>query len=853
MTLPAVSFVACLSIAASSAFVAEPSPTAGAVAAERGDVAVRRVFEGCVVEPEGAPAIGALVVSSAGGEAVADHGGRYRLEVAVPRDARSVELFAVSAVGDDRTTRARVALADRPRVSTVATLRLAQKPRCEPRWLPTFGAQPGMDAAVATMVRFDDGSGPALYAGGNFETAGGVVANHVARWDGKRWSKLQGGTNGSVRALVVFDDGGGPALYAGGDFTNAGGVEASHIARWNGASWTTLGAGTNHNVRALAVFDDGGGPALYAGGLFTSAGGGAASRVAKWNGSSWSPVGSGTSGPVFALTVFDDGSGPALHAGGSFANAGGGAASRVAKWDGSSWSALGSGANSTVLALTAYDDGSGAALHAGGSFTTAGGVAANRVAKWDGSAWSALGSGVDEPGGFQIFVAALTVFEGGEEPALWVGGAFSMAGGASAAHLASWDGTSWSTPSGGTTNNVQALYAPPGENELWVGGTFDTAGSVAANRVAKWDGANWEATGKGLDGRVYALAGFDDGNASALFVGGFFDTAGGAGVPNLARWNGAAWSGVGSGTSSSVLSLHASDLGTGSVLFAGGNFATAGGVTVNRVAAWNGSIWASLAGGVSGGGGVEALATFDDGGGPALYAGGDFQTIGGVSASFVARWNGAAWSALGSGLTSNPVRALAVFDDGSGPALFAAGGFWGIMKWDGATWAPLIPVSPGANNQVTSLALFDDGNGLALYAGGWFTSMDGVAADHVARWDGASWSPVGGLSDGTNGFVQALAVFDDGHGAALYVGGDFTVAGETAASRIARWDGSEWSPLGAGVDDTVFALTAFDDGNGPALYLGGDFGAVASGDSHVAKWGCRNARPTPGKLLQKQL
>jgi len=47
----------------------------------------------------------------------------------------------------------------------------------------------------------------------------------------------------SVRALAVFDDGSGPALYAGGDFTTAGGVAANRIAKWNGSSWSQLGSG----------------------------------------------------------------------------------------------------------------------------------------------------------------------------------------------------------------------------------------------------------------------------------------------------------------------------------------------------------------------------------------------------------------------------------------------------------------------------------------------------------------------------------------------------------------------------------------------------------------------------------
>ena len=79
-------------------------------------------------------------------------------------------------------------------------------------------------------------------------------------------------SSGAVYALAVFDDGLGPALHAGGDFTTAGGVAANRIARWDGGtSWSPLGSGTNAPVAALLVFDDGTGPALIAGGPFSSA------------------------------------------------------------------------------------------------------------------------------------------------------------------------------------------------------------------------------------------------------------------------------------------------------------------------------------------------------------------------------------------------------------------------------------------------------------------------------------------------------------------------------------------------------------------------------------------------------
>src|SRR5687768_4870291 len=48
------------------------------------------------------------------------------------------------------------------------------------------------------------------------------------------------GVNNLVLSMATFDDGGGPALYAGGFFSNAGSSGASRIARWDGASWSVV-------------------------------------------------------------------------------------------------------------------------------------------------------------------------------------------------------------------------------------------------------------------------------------------------------------------------------------------------------------------------------------------------------------------------------------------------------------------------------------------------------------------------------------------------------------------------------------------------------------------------------------
>jgi hypothetical protein len=231
------------------------------------------------------------------------------------------------------------------------------------------GVDNGVDHWVLALAV--DGGGN-LYAGGDFTTAGGVSANRIARWDGSSWHPLgDGGGNGVDHWVFALAVDGSGNLYAGGTFTTAGGVSANHIARWDGLDWHALGDGVDGTVYALAV--DGGG-SLYAGGTFTTAGEESASRIARWEGGSWSPLGDGMGGSVYALAV-DGGS---LYAGGIFTTAGEGSANRIACWDGGSWSPLGSGVSDAVRGL-AVDGGN---LYVGGEFTTAGEKPSAYIARW---------------------------------------------------------------------------------------------------------------------------------------------------------------------------------------------------------------------------------------------------------------------------------------------------------------------------------------------------------------------------------------------------------------------------------------------------------------------------------------
>ena len=393
----------------------------------------------------------------------------------------------------------------------------------------------GGNPYVRSFSVFDDGSGvgPALYVGGEFTRAGGAQVNSIAKWDGSSFSDLAGGMDWlfdpEVIAMTAFDDGSGPALYAGGKFSSAGGVAADYIAKWDGSAWSPLGGGMSASgndwpwVFALEVFDDGtgGGPALFAGGTFTGAGGVAANYIAKWDGSAWSPLGSGVSGgsplsnSVSCMKVFDDGSGPALYVSGSFTSAGGSAANGIAKWDGTSWSPVGSGAGSSFVSagrLTVFDDGSGPALYSAGGFSIAGGTTPTDVAKWDGTSWSSLAGGMS---GFPWpysghHIGGLTVFDDGAGggPALIAGGHFA-ASVAGDSHLAKY----------GCPSQPPTLTRPPWFEDFDDPSAY-TLGQDPTNPSTKgWESWNLEALSGSKIRTTQARSG-----PHSLFIGGNADT-----------------------------------------------------------------------------------------------------------------------------------------------------------------------------------------------------------------------------------------------------------------------------------------------------------------------------------------
>ncbi|NUO50755.1 MAG: hypothetical protein HOV80_18035, partial [Polyangiaceae bacterium] len=409
-----------------------------------------------------------------------------------------------------------------------------------------------------------------------------------------------------------------------------------------------------------------------------------------------------------------------------------------------------------------------------------------------------------------------------------------------AASVAAYDGTTWTPRS---FDGALAIYALAKQGaDLYAGGAFGDLSEAAG--VARWDGAAWQLVGGGIAqyqtrGVVTDLVSHE----GVLDATGCFNSAGGLdGDPaatkasSFARWDGTTWQSLDDGTKGALSpwfgTLACGDEGPtavwdvphqrlaydGEKLVAGGSFAGAGGVASQSLIARDADNWVAAGSANLGiGGSIDFIAA--GGSGCELYGVGLFTHVAGAEAAGrVVHFDGAAWTSLTDDLPRDAwCPAIDVSKDGQvavGCMVFPpAGDAEGVvLVREGDAMVPLPTRGLGP---IQSLAWSPSG---ALWVGGM------GATGYLARIEAGTVQMV---EEGFDGPVQYIDVANDQD---IVVAGGFQMVGALAAQRVAHFDGTNWTKLGAGLigaptalrrDGATIYASTYDDGTG--AYLLGKF------------------------------
>jgi hypothetical protein len=295
-------------------------------------------------------------------------------------------------------------------------------------------------------------------------------------------------------------------------------------------------------------------------------------------------------------------------------------------------------------------------------------------------------------------------------------------------------------------------------------GRFNRAGGNIIQNIALWNGSAWLPAGGGLNSEATCAAVYN----GELYVGGFFDTAYGYGdARHIAKWNGTSWNRLGNGANDLVNTMYEFN----GDLYVGGFFMSVGEIYAPKIARWDGTDWHSLSSGINGT--VYAICSYKG----ELYIAGNFVYAGEKLANGIAKWNGIEWETVGDGI------------HGSGQTIY-------------------------------SLCVFRD----ELWAGGSFTIIDSKPTKNLARFNGYSWM---GCTSGAEGYIcsgnAAYITRMKEYNNSLYVIGMFTSIGGVNANKIARYNGDFWCPVEYGSDLRPKNLEVYNN----KLIINGDFYSIS--------------------------
>ena len=490
----------------------------------------------------------------------------------------------------------------------------------------------------------------------------------------------------------------------------------------------------------------------------------------------------------------------------------------IVSFNGATWDTLGT-LDNRVNAMASHQG----RLVAIGHFTTVNGDTVNRVAAFDGTNWSGFGSGLPST----AFVPGAVVDHAGT---LVVGGFMPALG-----NVVRWDeGTNaWQTLGAGLDGQVYAL-ATDGVN-LFAAGTFGKSGATPMAGIARWDGTTWNSMGTPAGSTSLTVSMW---NAKAVF-----------GIPagpsRLQTWDGSGLStlpGDSLGYNLGKISAGNTILSIttwGTKLVVTGHLFRNGSTPMPGIGIFDGVQWSTIGEPWDDsmrspvGSGITDMREW----GGKLVMAGEFGLIADrdryLTMPGIAAWDGEQWSALGDGIHGSSI----VLGEYQGDLVAGSWRFFvrnatpsisNIARWNGTAWSGFGTAGP---SDVTALQQFRDD----LYV------INDVA---LMRWNGSCWCPFSG--DDYPNLLYALGTTSD----SLIAGGDFDLTTGMPSPNVAFWNGTNWLPAGAGVNNSVFAMANWNS----RVVIGGRF--TASGAtllSGVAIWDGAAWQPLGGNVVEVEV
>lgn len=372
--------------------------------------------------------------------------------------------------------------------------------------------------------------------------------------------------------------------------------------------------------------------------------------------------------------------------------------------------------------------------------------------------------------------------------------------------------------------------APDGAGGWYIGGSFyevagiprsNLAHILADNTVSPWD--------PNANGEVHALVL----NGRTIYAGGFFGSVGGATRSYIAAID--VLTGLATAWDPNADNAVAALALSGTTIYASGDFTGIGGQTRNYIAALDSASGLATAWDPNPNGGVSALAVS----GTTVYAGGCFSRIGGEMRNSIAALDDTMGHATAWDPNANhcvgalTVSGTTVYAGGFFTSI-GAQTRTGIAALDVATGLATAwdPNTGGTSAYVIALAV----SGTTVYAAGYFTSMGGQARNYIAALD-ATTGLANGWNPNASAFVNALAASGTTvyAGGAFNIMGGLTrhnlAALDVTTGIATAWDPDVKNmvqsapggpPGGVAIPAKVSALAV----GGSAVYVGGTFSVI---------------------------